>query len=62
MIGPELEQLIQKLGRLPGLGPRSARRMALALLNQRDKLMIPLGRGDFGSGPENKHLCRMWQS
>jgi len=43
IIGPELEQLIQKLGRLPGLGPRSARRMALALLNQRDKLMIPLG-------------------
>jgi recombination protein RecR len=43
MIGPELEQLIGKLGRLPGLGPRSARRMALALLNQRDQLMIPLG-------------------
>lgn len=43
MIGPELEQLIQKLARLPGLGPRSARRMALALLQQREQLMVPLG-------------------
>ncbi len=32
MNGPEIERLIQLLGRLPGLGPRSARRAALHLL------------------------------
>ncbi len=42
MIGPELERLIQLLARLPGLGPRSARRAALAMLKKRDLLMLPL--------------------
>jgi recombination protein RecR len=40
--GPEIERLIQLLGRMPGLGPRSARKAALALLKRRDALMIPL--------------------
>ncbi|MCW5735107.1 MAG: recombination mediator RecR [Enhydrobacter sp.] len=42
MIGPEIERLIQLLGRLPGLGPRSARRVALHLLKKREVLMQPL--------------------
>ena len=42
MIGPEIERLIQFLGRLPGLGPRSARRVALHLLKKRETLMLPL--------------------
>jgi recombination protein RecR len=42
MIGPEIERLIQLLGRLPGLGPRSARRVALQLLKKREVLMQPL--------------------
>ena len=37
-----LETLIRKLGRLPGLGPRSARRTVLFLLKNRDQLMLPL--------------------
>ena len=37
-----LDQLIQKLARLPGLGPRSARRTALYLLKNRDQIMLPL--------------------
>ena len=37
-----LEQLIQRLSRLPGLGPRSARRTALYLLKNRDQVMLPL--------------------
>jgi recombination protein RecR len=41
MIGPEIERLIQLLGRLPGLGPRSARRVALHLLKKRETLMQP---------------------
>ena len=42
MIGPELERLIQLLARLPGLGPRSARRAALHLVDKRDTVMVPL--------------------
>ena len=40
--GPEIERLIQLLARLPGLGPRSARRAALHLLRKRQELMGPL--------------------
>ena len=40
--GPEIEQLIQLLGRLPGLGSRSARKAALALVKKRDELLVPL--------------------
>ena len=42
MNGPEIERLIQFLGRLPGLGPRSARRVTLHLLKKRETLMQPL--------------------
>jgi len=42
MNGPEIERLIQLLGRLPGLGPRSASRVALHLLKKREVLMQPL--------------------
>lgn len=42
MIGSEIETLIRLLARLPGLGPRSARRAALTLIDQRDTLMTPL--------------------
>jgi recombination protein RecR len=42
MTGPELERLIQLLAKLPGLGPRSARRAVLHLMKRRDGLMIPL--------------------
>src|SRR4051812_48844166 len=42
MNGSEIERLIQLLGRLPGLGPRSARRVALHLLKKREVLMQPL--------------------
>lgn len=42
-VGPEIERLIQLLARLPGLGPRSARRAALHLMRRRDDLLAPLG-------------------
>jgi recombination protein RecR len=40
--GPEIERLIQLLARLPGLGPRSARRAALFLIKKREQIMGPL--------------------
>jgi len=42
--GPEIERLIQLLARLPGLGSRSARKAALALLKRRTDLLEPLSR------------------
>ena len=41
-IGSEIERLIQLLARLPGLGPRSARRAALHLIRKREALLVPL--------------------
>jgi len=40
--GPEIERLIALLAKLPGLGPRSARRAALQLLKKREQLLVPL--------------------
>jgi recombination protein RecR len=40
--GPEIERLIALLAKLPGLGPRSARRAALTLLKRKDALLSPL--------------------
>jgi recombination protein RecR len=42
--GPEIERLIQLLSRLPGLGPRSGRKAALALLKRRQDLLVPLAQ------------------
>lgn len=42
MAGIEVERLIGLLARLPGLGPRSARRAALHLLKKREALLQPL--------------------
>jgi recombination protein RecR len=40
----ELDRLIELLAKLPGLGPRSARRVALHLVKRRESLMEPLAR------------------
>lgn len=40
--GPEIERLVQLLSRLPGLGPRSARRAALVLIKKKESLLRPL--------------------
>src|SRR5687768_870081 len=38
----EIDKLIQLLSKLPGLGPRSGRRAALALMKRRDAMLLPL--------------------
>lgn len=43
MSGAEIDRLIQLLAKLPGLGPRSARRAVLYMLKRRDAFMLPLG-------------------
>jgi recombination protein RecR len=42
--GPEITELIRLMSKLPGLGPRSARRAALHLLQKKDQLMRPLAK------------------
>ncbi|MBX3487537.1 MAG: recombination mediator RecR [Candidatus Paracaedibacteraceae bacterium] len=42
MNSPEIQLLIQHLSKLPGLGPRSGRRVALHLLKKREKIFRPL--------------------
>lgn len=42
--GQEIEQLIELMAKLPGLGPRSARRAALALVRKRERLLVPLAQ------------------
>jgi recombination protein RecR len=55
--GPEIERLIQLLARLPGLGPRSARRAALALIKKREQLMAPLSAA-LQTAMERISVCR----
>jgi recombination protein RecR len=54
--GPEIERLIQLLARLPGLGPRSARRAALHLIKKREQLMSPLA-GALQTAFEKIQIC-----
>ena len=42
IVGPEIERLIQLLAKVPGLGPRSARRAALHLIKKKEQLLAPL--------------------
>jgi recombination protein RecR len=56
--GPEIERLIQLLARLPGLGPRSARRAALHLIKKREPLMAPLAAA-LQTAIEKIQLCRI---
>src|SRR3974390_1957239 len=55
--GPEIERLIQLLARLPGLGPRSARRAALHLIKKREQLMMPLASA-LQAASEKITVCR----
>ena len=44
MTGTQIDQLIQLLAKLPGLGPRSARRAALHLIDRKESLLRPLAQ------------------
>jgi recombination protein RecR len=55
--GPEIENLIALLARLPGLGPRSARRAALHLIKKRQQLMQPLAQA-LAEAAERIVICQ----
>jgi len=54
--GPEIERLIGLLAKLPGMGPRSARRATLALLKKRDQLLAPLAQA-LAEAAEKVRAC-----
>jgi recombination protein RecR len=56
--GPEIERLIALLAKLPGLGPRSARRAALQLLKRKDQLLTPLAQA-MGEAAARVVTCRI---
>ena len=41
---PEIEQLIKLISKLPGLGPKSAKRIVLKLINNREELIKPMAK------------------
>lgn len=63
-IGPELQRLIDLLAKLPGLGPRSAKRAALYLLKKRDPVMRPLAfaLSDAAGKVKACRTCGNWDS
>jgi recombination protein RecR len=56
--GPEIERLIALLAKLPGMGPRSARRAALTLLKRKDQLLAPLAAA-LTEAAERVRPCRI---
>ena len=54
--GPEIERLIQLLAKVPGLGPRSARRAALHLIKKKEQLLAPLASA-MGEALEKVRIC-----
>lgn len=54
--GPEIEKLIQLLAKVPGLGPRSARRAALHLVKKKEQLLGPLGQA-MGEAYDKVRIC-----
>jgi len=54
--GPEIERLIQLLAKVPGLGPRSARRAALHLIKKKDQLLGPLALA-MADARDNVRVC-----
>lgn len=63
-IGPELQRLIDLLSKMPGLGPRSAKRAALYLLKKRDPVMRPLAFAldDAANKVKACTICGNWDS
>ncbi len=63
-IGPELQRLIDLLAKMPGLGPRSAKRAVLYLLKKREPVMRPLAFAldDAASKVTACSVCGNWDS
>jgi recombination protein RecR len=58
MTGSQIDQLIQLLAKLPGLGPRSARRAALHLIGRKESLLRPLAQA-MGQAADTVAPCEV---
>ncbi len=58
MASSDIDRLIQLLARLPGLGPRSARRAVLQLMKKRESLMLPLAEA-MAKAAQNVRHCAL---
>ena len=58
MINSEIDNLVRLMSKLPGLGLRSARRIVLHLLNNKEKEMHVLSREIRISGNTNKSIAK----
>ena len=56
--GAEIERLIELMAKLPGLGPRSARRAALAMVKKRERLLVPLAQA-MAEVADKVRTCRI---
>jgi len=54
----EIEELIKLISKLPGLGPKSAKRIVLKLINSRDELMKPMAN-TLNEVYKNVSRCKM---
>ena len=63
-VGPELQRLIDLLAKMPGMGPRSAKRAALYLLKKREPVMRPLAFAldDAANKVKDCSVCGNWDS
>jgi recombination protein RecR len=55
--GPEIERLIQLLAKVPGLGPRSARRAALHLIKKKEQLLSSACSHAMGDAADKVKIC-----
>ena len=54
---PEIEELIKQFSKLPGLGPKSAKRIILKLINNKENMIKPLAKS-LASVYKNIVRCR----
>ena len=55
---PEIDNLIKLISKLPGLGPKSAKRIILKMINNRKEILKPL-TDNFGEVLKNIERCRI---
>jgi recombination protein RecR len=58
---PQIERLIDLMAKLPGLGPRSARRAALQLVKRKERLLVPLAAA-MAEVAEEVRTCRICEN
>ena len=59
---PEVEELIKQFAKLPGLGPKSAKRIILKLINNKENIVKPLAKNLARIYKKCYQMCQLWES